>query len=115
MDLVTKLKKLLKLKDCERANVGIIMSLIGVAIGLLILAIVLVIGPTVGYNVESSITIPSGNVWNGSSAGGAGMLNGTEIWIQDTPLLGSAAIVVIASIIISVLLGAFLMNRGRGG
>lgn len=92
-----------------------IMSLIGVAIGLLILAIVLVIGPTVAYNVESSVTIPANSSWNstqGLGGGTPGMLNGTELWIQNTPLIGSAAIVVIAAIIISVLLGAFMLNRG---
>jgi len=95
----------------ERANAGIVLGLVTVAIGLLILAIVLVIGPTVGYNVESSITIPSGSAWNSSSTAGASMLNGTEIWIQNTPLLGSAAIVVIAAIIIGTLLTAFVMGR----
>jgi len=95
----------------EKANAGIILGLVTVAIGLLILAIVLVIGPTIGYNVESSVTIPANSSWNSSSTAGVSMLNGTEIWSQDTPLLGSAAIVVIAAIIIGTLLSAFVMKR----
>lgn len=115
MDLVTKLKKLL---EDKQANAGMIMSLIGVAIGLLILAIVLVIGPMVAYNVDTSVVIPRNNSWNstdGTGGGSPGMLNGSELWIQNTPLLGSAAIVVVAAIIITVLLGAFMLNRRGGG
>ena len=93
-------------------NVGIVMALVTVAIGLLILAIVLTIGPVVGYNVQNSISVPATSDWN--SASNTAILNGSEIWAQDTPLLGSAAIVVIASIIISVLLGAFMLNRRQG-
>ena len=94
----------------ESGNIGIILALIGVAVGLLTLAIVLTIGPVVGYNVENSVTVPTTSPWNSGTANTA-ILNGSEVWAQDTPLLGSAAIVVIASIIISVLLGAFITQR----
>ena len=94
----------------ESGNVGIVLALIGVAVGLLTLAIVLTIGPVVGYNVENSVTVPTTSPWNSATANTA-ILNGSEVWAQDTPLLGSAAIVVIASIIISVLLGAFITRR----
>ena len=103
------LEKLEGFKKDERGNIGIVMSLIAVAIGLLVLAVVLTIGPVVGYNVENSVTVPTTSNWN--SATNTNILNGSEIWAQDTPLLGSAAIVVIAVIIISVLLGAFILRK----
>ena len=93
----------------ESGNVGIVMGLVTVAIGILILAIVLTIGPVVGYNVQNSITVPAGTAWDTNT--NTAILNGSEVWAQNTPLLGSAAIVVIASIIIGVLLGAFMLRR----
>ena len=98
-----------KLKKDECGNVGIVMGLVTVAIGILILAIVLTIGPVVGYNVQNSITVPANTAWDTNT--NTAILNGSEVWAQNTPLLGSAAIVVIASIIIGVLLGAFMLRR----
>lgn len=94
----------------EQGNLGIIMGLIAVAIGLLVLAVVLTIGPVVGYNVENSVSVPTTSYWN-SGSNNPSILNGSEVWSQNTPLLGSAAIVVIASVIIATLLGAFLLRR----
>lgn len=98
------------LKD-EKAQMqgGVVLSLVAISIGILILAIVFTIGPVVGYNVEASVTIPSTSEWNSNA--NAGILNGSELWEQDTPLLGSAAIVVVAAVIIGVLLGSFMIGR----
>ena len=110
------IKKMLSEVTAE-APIGIVMMLISVAIGLLVLAVILTIGPVVGYNIESSNGVPwntatsntaAANAWSNNNTA---ILNGTEIWAQDTPLLGSAAIVVIAGIIISVLLGAFILRK----
>lgn len=93
----------------ERANIGVIMSLVGVSIGVLILGIVFVIGPVVGYNIENSVTLPATSNWNATN--NQAITNGTELWQQNTPLLGSASIVVIAAVIIGVLLGSMMLQR----
>ena len=106
-----------KFKKNVSGNVGIVMMLVATAVGILILAIVLTIGPVVGHNVENSVAVPYGSaagntgVANSWNANNSAILNGSEAWSQNTPLLGSAAIVVIASIIIAVLLGAFMLRR----
>lgn len=99
------------IKD-EKAQIGggAVLALVSISIGILILAIVFTIGPVVGYNVEASVVIPTSSEWNSQS--NAGILNGSELWEQDTPLLGSAAIVVVAAVIIGVLLGSFMMRTG---
>ena len=108
---------MLDLKKNESGNISLVMSLIGVAVGLLALAIVLTIAPVVGHSVETANAVPYmtagsntavANAWSGNNSA---ILNGSELWIQDSPLLGSAAIVVIAGVIIATLLGAFLVQR----
>lgn len=93
----------------DKANVGVIMALVGVSIGVLILGIVFVIGPVVGYNVENSVSIPTTSNWN--SVTNTAITNGSEVWQQNTPLLSSASIVVIAAVIIGVLLGSMMLQR----
>lgn len=97
------------LKD-DKAQIGggAVLALVSISIGILILAIVFTIAPVVGYNVENSVTIPTTSEWNSNS--NPGILNGSELWEQDTPLLGSAAIVVVAAVIIGVLLGSFMLQ-----
>lgn len=104
------------IKD-NSAQLGAIVSLTAIAVGLLCLAIILTLGPVIGHSVENSITIPNtgaagytaaATAWNSNNTA---ILNGSEVWTQNTPLLGSAAIVVIASVIIAVLLGAFMVRQ----
>lgn len=90
----------------EEGNVGTVIMLVGVAVGILALAIVLTLGPSIGYSVGSSVTIPASSQWSSTAA-----LNGSQLWINTTPMLGSGAMVVIAALIIAVLLGAFLYQR----
>ena len=106
-----------RFKKDEHGNVGLILGLVTVAIGLLSLAIIMTLGPVIGHSIDSANAVPYmtagsntavANAWSGNNSA---ILNGSELWIQDTPLLGSAAIVVIAGIIISTLLGAFIIRR----
>lgn len=102
------------LKD-EQGNVGTIIMLVTVAVGILALAIILTIGPGIGYSITSATasTIPATSQWYNASGQGdrAVGLNGSQLWVNTTPMLGSGAMVVVAALIIAVLLGAFLYSR----
>ena len=99
-------------KDVKaQAGLGTIVMVCGLAVGILVLAIIFTMGPVVGYNVENSVSVPATSGW--SSVGNTAIVNGSELWVQNTPLLSSTSIVVIAGVIISVLLGAFIFFRGR--
>ena len=82
----------------EKANVGIIISLVGIGVGILALAIIFTIGPVIGYNVESANTVPSvatatgtfifsGNVSNGELAN---ITNGASVYIFEFNTTGTS-------------------------
>jgi len=86
----------------KKANT--VLLLIGIAVGILILAVIFTVGPLVGYNVESAVTIPTGSQWNSSTTNTA-ITNGTELWSQNTPMLAVAALIAIVGVVIAILMG----------
>lgn len=93
----------------DRANA--VLLLVGIAVGLLILAVIFTVGPVVGYNVESAVSIPTTSGWN--SATNTAITNGSELWAQNTPMIAVAALVAIVGVIIAVLMLAMAGRRGR--
>ena len=80
-----------------------VLLLVGIAVAVLVLAVIFTVGPLVGYNVESAVTIPATSMWN--SASNTAITNGSEMWQQNTPMLAVAALIAIVGVIIAILMG----------
>ena len=102
-----RIKSLIKAKDANT-----VLMLVGIAVAILVLAVIFTVGPLVGYNVETSVSIPEGvvggvqnqaaNNWNHNNTA---MTNGTELWQQNTPMLAVGALIAIVGVIIVILMG----------
>lgn len=97
------LKKLKSLICDTKANT--VLMLVSIAVAILTLAVIFTIGPVVGYNVDSAISIPatSGSGWNSTT--NTAITNGSEMWSQNTPMLAVAALIAIVGVIIAILMG----------
>lgn len=100
--------------ESESANMGQMMGLVGIAVVALILAVILEVGPIVGYNTASAVTIPQGNHWN-SENGNTAITNGSELWSQLTPMVAVAGIVGVVGVIIVVLFSVLVTRSGNNG
>lgn len=98
----------------ESGNMGAMMGLVGIAVVALILAVILEVGPVVGYNTSNAVSIPTSSNWN--SATQTAITNGSELWSQLTPMIAVAGIVGVVGVIIFVLFGVLVTrNPGQGG
>lgn len=89
-------------------------DLIPVAIVITVLIVLFSVIPVIGYNVDSSITIPATSTWN--SGVNTAMTNGSELWSTNSPLLSLAVLIGIIFTAIGMLLtGGSSLNRGGGG
>jgi hypothetical protein len=107
-----------KLKDImKNQDANTVLLLVGIAVAILVLAVVFTIGPLVGYNIETSVIIPA----DGSAAGisqtaqnwntnHTAVTNGSELWAQNTPMLAVAALIAIVGVIIAILMGVARPN-----
>ena len=102
MRTIEKIKEFMK---DERGNA--ILMLVAMAIGILILIVIVTLVPPVAYNVQNSVTVSSGE-WSSQNAG---FTNGSEMWAQLSPMMGTTALVAVVGVLISVLLGALAMRR----
>jgi len=98
MDMIKKLKSLIP--DTKGNTV---LLLVGIAVAILVLAVIFTVGPLVGYNVESAVTIPTTSMWNSDT--NDAITNGSEMWAQNTPMLAVAALIAIVGVIIAILMG----------
>jgi hypothetical protein len=98
-----ELRNIIKNKDANT-----VLLLVGIAVAILVLAVIFTVGPLVGYNVESAVTIPTTSSW--SSASNTAITNGSEMWAQNTPMLAVAALISIVGIIIAILMGVAKPN-----
>lgn len=82
-------------------NVGM---LVGAAAGILALAIVFMLGPVIGGQLQSSMPeLPADSEWN--STYNTNMKTGADVWEMLTPFLLIVGLVVMAAIIIAVIRG----------
>lgn len=82
-------------------NIGI---LAGAAIGILTLAVVIMLGPTIGGSMEEAMpALSATSEWNSSY--NTDIPTGAETWEQLVPFLIVVGIVILAAIIIYVIRG----------
>lgn len=78
--------------------------LVGAAAGILALAIVFMLGPVIGGQLQSSMPeLPADSEWN--STYNTNMKTGADVWEMLTPFLLIVGLVVMAAIIIAVIRG----------
>lgn len=105
-----QLKKLLK---DNRAGIE---DLIPAAIVITVLIVLFSVIPIIGYNVDTSVTIPTtgtGSGWN--SVTNTQITNGTELWQTNSPLLSLAVLIGIIFTAIGMLLTSGGKISGGGG
>ena len=102
------LRKLLK------DNKAGIEDLIPAAIVITVLVVLFTIIPIIGYNVDSTWTMPAataaGGQWNSTDLGNSAITNASELWTTNSPLLSLAVLIGIIFMAIGM-----LMNRGKIG
>ncbi len=81
---------------------------VGVAVGLIVLAAVFSLAPLIGEKIDASIEIPSGSVWNSTEH--ADIPTGVSIWSDNASLLGLVVLVIIIGLAIF-----YIRNMGGGG
>ena len=105
------LRKLLK------DNKAGIEELIPAAIVITVLVVLFAIIPVVGYNVDSSWTMPAsdaaGGQWNSSA--NSNIANSSELWETNSPLLSLAVLIGVIFIAIGMLMSRSSIGGGRGG
>ena len=110
-----EMKDLKSLLKNESGNT--IIMLVAMAIGILILLVIVTLVSPIGYSIDSSIGVPYGsaigntavaNAWNQNQTA---FTNGTEMWSQLSPMIGTTALVSVVGVLIAVLLGALAMRR----
>jgi len=77
--------------------------LIAAAIGILSLAVVFTLAPTIGGNIEAMSAIPAGSQWNASV--NTNIPEGAETWETLSPFLIIIGLVICAAIVLIVLRG----------
>lgn len=116
--MAMNLKSLKSLLKDDKGNV--VLVLVGIAIALMILAVIFAVGPVIGYNVDSTQTWPSdmrnasqvAKNWYTGESGNTAITNGSELWAQNTPMIAVAALVAIVGVIIAVLMLSMAGRRG---
>lgn len=91
------------IKDTS-ANAGAMDMVVGVAVGLIVLAAVFSLAPLIGHKIDSSIDIPAGSQWNSTD-----IPTGVEIWADNASLLGLVVLVIIIGLAIF-----YIRNMGGG-
>ncbi|HOS83059.1 MAG TPA: hypothetical protein PK445_10085 [Methanolinea sp.] len=82
-------------------NIGM---LVGAGVGILALAIVFMLGPVIGGQLESSMpTLPADSEWNATY--NTDLKTGSDVWEMLTPFLLIVGLVILAAIIIMVVRG----------
>ncbi len=90
-----------------RANAGAMDMVIGVAIGLIVLAAVFSLAPVIGHKIDSSITVPANSSWNTTE--NADIPTGVGVWKDNASLLGLVVLVIIIGLAIF-----YIRNMGGG-
>lgn len=88
-------------------------DLIPAAIVITVLVVLFAVIPIIGYNVDTSVTIPTTSIWN--SATYTSMTNGSELWATNSPLLSLAVLIGIIFTAIGMLLTGGSKIGGQGG
>jgi len=100
-------KQAAKIMGDNRAEIsGGAGALIGLALVILIVALVFTIAPLLGSEVESAVDIPAGSQWNATE--NSDITTGVEVW-EKSKLIIAALVIVIMSIVIAYLIA---MTRG---
>lgn len=103
------------IKEIIKDNRAGIEDLIPACIVITVLIVLFSVIPVIGYNVDSSVTLPAsgtGSAWNSSV--NTAMTNGSELWQTNSPLLSLAVLIGIIFTAIGMLLTGGV-RRGNGG
>jgi hypothetical protein len=115
--LVVMKTNIRRLISDKRGNAAVILSLVGTCVGLAALIIIFTIVPMIGYQTETSISMPAsgpGSEWN--PLVNTAMVNGSMLWQSTGGLIKLVAIVSILSMVImSVMSMVVLQGRSDGG
>ena len=84
---------------------GAMDMVVGVAVGLIVLAAVFSLAPLIGSKIDDSIDIPADSEWNSSA-----IPSGVDIWSDNASLLGLVVLVIIIGLAIF-----YIRNMGGGG
>ncbi len=84
---------------------GAMDMVVGVAVGLIVLAAVFSLAPLIGSKIDDSIDIPANSSWNSTS-----IPSGVDIWSDNASLLGLVVLVIIIGLAIF-----YIRNMGGGG
>ena len=90
----------------EKAQIG---QLITIAVIAAVLVVLFVVIPVIGYNTESSVTIPTTSMWN--SVSNTAIANGSELWQTNSPMISVGLLIGV----ISVIIGLLVRNLGNAG
>ena len=88
-------------------------DLIPASIVITVLVVLFAVIPIIGYNVDTSVTIPATSTWN--SGANTAMTNGSELWATNSPLLSLAVLIGIIFTAIGMLLTGGGKISGGGG
>ena len=88
-------------------------DLIPAAIVITVLIVLFSVIPIIGYNVDTSVTIPTASAWN--SVTNTAITNGSELWQTNSPLLSLAVLIGIIFTAIGMLLTGGNKINGGGG
>ena len=88
-----------QLRTLTDDGVSMIDGAIGVAIGLIVLVAIFSIAPIIGSNIDASTTIGGASQWNSTT--NEDLTTGSDLWIQNSSLLGLVVMVFVLSIVIS--------------
>ena len=89
----------------NKAQAGAMDMVVGVAVGLIVLAAVFSLAPLIGSKIDDSITIPADSDWNSTA-----IPSGVDIWSDNASLLGLVVLVIIIGLAIF-----YIRNMGGGG
>lgn len=80
-----------------------IMALVGIAIGVMILAVVYIIMPLVGSELDQAVTLPADSQWNASV--NTDIETGYDLWGSVGGIITVAAIIVVVAVFLKILVG----------
>ena len=92
----------IKNKDAQMSGTAAILAVVG---ALVVLIVYFAIIPLLGDRIDQAADIPSGSNWNATEH--PGLVTGAELWEDNGGMISIAMIIIVVSVILLVLRGAF--------
>lgn len=92
----------LKNTDAQMSGTAAILAVVG---ALVVLIVYFAIIPLLGDRIDQAADIPAGSDWNETD--NPGLVTGAELWEDNGGMISIAMIIIVVSVILLVLRGAF--------